>query len=84
MHSVRSGEPHEVMHWRRDKFSPGWDLHVRVGVRHDGVPARIDDLAVHARIMRSFLLQNFKGTSLGEMPVTAARNRRSKNDPSIL
>jgi hypothetical protein len=84
MHSVRSSEPHEVMHWRWNKFSPGWHRHVRVGVRYDGVPARIDDLAVHARIMSSFLLQNFEGTPFSEMAVTAARNRRGQNDPSIL
>jgi hypothetical protein len=83
MHSVGAGEPHEVMHWRRNKFSPGRDRHVRIGVGNDGVPARIDDLAVHTRIMGSFLFQDFERTLLGEMPVTTARNWRGENDPSF-
>jgi len=84
MHSVGAGESHEVVHWRRDKFSTGRHRHVRIGVGNDGVSARIDDLAVHARIMGSFLFQDFEGTVLGEMPVTTARDWRGESDPSIL
>jgi hypothetical protein len=84
MHSVGAGKPHKVMHWRRNKFSPGRDWHVRIGVRNDRVSARIDDLAVHTRIMGSFLFEDFEGTLLGEMPVTTARNWRGESDPSIL
>jgi len=55
-----------------------------VGVGNEGISARIDDLAVHTRIMGSFLLQDFEGTLLGEMPVTTARDWRGESDPSIL
>src|ERR1700704_2860668 len=84
MHSVGAGEPHEVMHWRWNEFSPGRNRQGRIGVRNDGVSARIDDLSVHTRIMGSFLFQDFEGTLLAEMPVTTARNWRGESDPSIL
>src|SRR5213082_1295530 len=84
MHSIGAGEPHEVMHWRRNKFSSGRDRHVCICVGNDRVSTRIDDLAVHTRIMCSFLFQDFEGTLLCEMPVTTARNWRSESDPPIL
>ena len=84
MHSVGASESHEVMHRRGNEFPSDWDRNVRVCVSNDSVPAGIDDLAVHTRIMSPFLFQDFEGTSFGEMPVTSARNRGGQNDPPIL
>jgi len=72
------------MHRCGDEFSSSWNLHVRIRVGNDSVSSGIHDLAVQTRIMSSFLFQNFEGTPFGEMPVTAARNWRGQNDPSIL
>src|SRR5438067_13444040 len=84
LHSLAAGEPPEVIHWRRHKFSSGRDRHVCICVANDRVSTRIDDLAVHTRIMCSFLFQDFEGTLLREMPITTARNWRSESDPPIL
>src|SRR5437764_14228104 len=84
MHSIGAGEPHKVMHWSGNKFSSARDRHVCIGVGNDRVSTRIDDLAVHTRIMCSFLFQDFEATLLREMPITTARNWRSESDPPIL
>src|SRR5947199_9899221 len=84
MHSIGASEPHEVMHWRRNKFSSGRDRHVCICVGNDRVSTSINDLAVHTRIMCSFLFQDFEGTVLCEMPVTTDRNSRSEpNLPTL-
>jgi hypothetical protein len=84
MHSVCSCKSHEVMHWRRNKFPAARNRHVGVGVRHNRVPARIDNFPIHTRVMVSFFLENLERTRSSEMPITAARNRRRQNWPSIL
>ena len=71
VHSVAADESHKVMHRRRDKFSAARDLHVGVRVRHDSVPARINNLSVHARVMITLLFQDGKRTCLSQMAVTA-------------
>ena len=68
MQPVRSVESHKVMHRRRDKFSSPRDLHVRIRVTHDGVSARIDNFAIHAGVMSSFLLDDLEHTGFSEMP----------------
>src|SRR5205823_1992827 len=65
MHSICAVEAHKIMHWRRNKFSARWHAHVRIGIGHDCVSARIDNFPVHARVVASFLLENFECTSLG-------------------
>src|SRR5437867_10886540 len=72
------------MHWRRNKFSSWWHAHVRIGVGHDCVSARIDNFPVHARVMASFLLENFECTSVGEVSIAAAGNWRRQHRPAVL
>ena len=84
VHSICATEAHEVVHWRRNEFPSRRNAHVRIGIGHDCVSARIDNFPVHARVMTSFLLENFECTSLGEMSVTATRNWRRQNRATVL
>src|SRR5262249_49350654 len=76
---VSAVESHKIMHWRWDKLSATRDLHVGVGVRYDGVPVRINNLPIHARVMTALLFQDRKRTRLGQVAVTATRDRRREN-----
>src|SRR4030095_8229156 len=72
------------MHWRWDKFPAARDLHVGVRVGHDGVPARINNLPIHARVMTALLVQDRERTRLGQVTVASTRNGRPENWTTIL
>ena len=67
------------MHWRRDKLSAARDLHVSIRVGHDSVPARINNLPVHARVMTALLVQDRERARPGQVPVASTRDGRREN-----
>jgi hypothetical protein len=72
------------MHGRWDKLSATRDLHVGVRVSHDGVPVRINNLSIHARVMTALLFQDRERTRPGQVAVTATRDGRRENRTPIL
>jgi hypothetical protein len=72
------------MHWRWDKLSAVRDLHVSVRVRHDGVPGRINNLPIHARVMIALLFQDRERASPGQVAVASTRDGRRENWTAIL
>ena len=84
MHPVSAVESHEVMHRRWDKLSATRDLHVSVRVRHDGVPPRINNFPIHARVMTALLVEDRKRARGGQMAVATTRDGRRENWTAIL
>jgi hypothetical protein len=84
MHSVSAVESHKIMHWRWDKLSATRDLHVGVGVRDDGVPARINNLPIHARVMTAFFVEDRERARLSQVTITSTRDGRRENWTAIL
>jgi hypothetical protein len=72
------------MHGRGDKLSATWDLHVSIRVRYDSVPARIDNLPIHARVMTAFLVQDPERARPGQVAVASTRDGRRENWTPIL
>jgi len=72
------------MHGRWDKLSATRDLHVGVGVRYDGVPVRINNLPIHARVMTALFFQDRERARLCQVAVTATRDGRRENRTPIL
>ena len=72
------------MHWRWDKLSAARDLHVSVRVRHDGVPGRINNLPIHARVMIALLFQDSERARPGQVAVASTRDGRRENWTAIL
>ena len=72
------------MHWRRDKLSAARDLHVGIRVRNDGVPARINNLPIHARVMTALLFQDRERARPGQVAVASTRDGRRENWTAIL
>jgi hypothetical protein len=72
------------MHWGWDKLSAARDLHVGVRVSHDGVPARINNFAIHARVMIALLFQDRERTCFSQVTVASTRDWRRENWTSIL
>lgn len=72
------------MHWRWDKLSAARDLHVSVRVRHGGVPARINNLPIHARVMIALLVQDRERAGPGQVAVASTRDGRRENWTAIL
>jgi hypothetical protein len=72
------------MHWRWDKLSAARDLHVGIRVRHDGVPARINNLPIDARVMTALLVQDRERARPGQMAVASTRDGRRENWTAIL
>ena len=72
------------MHWRWDKLSAARDLHVSVRVRNDGVPARINNLPIHARVMIALLFKDRERASPGQVAVASTRDGRRENWTAIL
>ena len=72
------------MHWRWDKLSATRDLHVGIRVRNDGVPARINNLPIHARVMTALLVQDRERARPGQVAVASTRDRRRENWTAIL
>ena len=48
VHSISFMEPHEVTHWRGNKFTSSRHFHVDISVGHNGLAIRVHDLAVDA------------------------------------
>ena len=72
------------MHWRWDKLSATRDLHVSIRVRHDSVPARINNLPIHARVMTALLVQDRERARPGQVAVASTRDGRRENWTAIL
>jgi len=72
------------MHWRWDKLSAARDLHVGVRVGHGGIPARINNLPIHARVMTALLVQDRERARPGQVAVAPTRDWRRKNWTAIL
>jgi hypothetical protein len=72
------------MHGRWDKLSVTRDLHVGVGIRYDGVPVRINNLPIHARVMTALFFQDRERARLCQVAVTASRNGRREHWTAIL
>ena len=81
VHSVRAMKAHEVRHRRRNEFAPARNVHVHVGVSDHRASARVHNLPVDARVMTPLFLDHFERAGLGEMAVTAARDRRFHHRP---
>src|SRR4029453_19000967 len=84
VHSVSAVESHKVMHWRWDKLSATRDLHVGIRVRNDVVPARINNLPIHARVMTALLVQDRERARPGQVAVASTRDGRRENWTAIL
>src|SRR5262249_8339032 len=72
------------MHRRWNKLSATRHLHVGVRVRYDGVPVRINNFPIHARVMTALLVQDREGTRFRQVAVTSTRDWRCKNWTAIL
>ena len=72
------------MHWGWDKLSAARDLHVSVRVRNNGVPARINNLPIHARVVIALLVQDRERAGPGQVAVASTRDRRRENWTAIL
>jgi len=72
------------MHWRWDKLSAPRDLHVSVCVRHGGIPARINNFPIHARVMTALLVQDRERARPGQVAVASTRDGRRENWTAIL
>ena len=71
------------MHGRRDKLSAVRDLHVSIRVGHDGVPARINNLPIHARVMIALLVQDGERAGPGQVAIASTRDGRRENWTAI-
>ena len=72
------------MHWRWDKLSAARDLHVSVRVRNDGVPASINNLPIHARVMIALFFQDSERARPGQVAVASTRDGRRENWTAVL
>ena len=72
------------MHGRGDKPSAARDLHVGIRVGHDGVPARINNFPIHARVMTALLVQDRERARAGQVAIASTRDGRRENWTAIL
>src|SRR5206468_11908028 len=72
------------VHWCWDKLSAARHLHVSVRVRHDGVPGRINNLPIHARVMIALLVQDRERASPCQVAVASTRDGRRENWTAVL
>ena len=83
VHSIRTAEPHEVMHRCGDKSSARGNAHIDVRVRDEGVAVAIDDLAVDRRGVTKVLLDDSESTSWCPESRAAGGNRGGENNVTI-
>jgi len=84
VHSIRTMEPHEIRHRRGNKSATARHVHIDVSIGHDRPAVTVDDFAIDTRMMTPLLLDNFERASLGQMPISAARDRRLHHNASAL
>src|SRR5205823_8012217 len=76
VHSIRAVEPHEIWHRRRNKSATARHSHVHIRIRDHGATIPVHNLSVDARGVTALLFNHLKRTSLGQMSIAPARDRR--------
>ena len=76
MHPSGSIESDKVTHRRWNELPAARHRHIHIRITHQRPAARVDDLAIDVRKMIHLFFNYLEIPGLGQMSVTAARNRR--------